>query len=103
MPALDFTTDAATAADTTHTAIETADFPTGGDDLTIAGGVTVIVTSGNLTLIAGDDVILQSGSRAIASGSVLVAIGGRSGDLDSLGGIQSHGLVQGTNVTFVGF
>jgi serralysin len=103
MPPLTFAVDTTTTGNTTYETGETADFPTGADDLTVNSGVTVSVTAGNLSMAAGDDLILQSGSQVTASGSVLLAIGSNVGDLDGIGAINSEGLVQATSVTFVGF
>jgi hypothetical protein len=99
MGALVFSSDTASTGTTTHTAPETADAPTGADDLRINAGVTVSVEDGDLILQAGDDIILRDDSQAIASGDVTLTAG--FNDLDQLGQIVlNRATVQGTNVTF---
>jgi Ca2+-binding RTX toxin-like protein len=97
---LTFAANVTTAGTTSYEAGETADGPTGADDLTINGGIKVEVTAGDLTLMAGDDIILETGAQAIASGNVFLLAG--NGDADNLGRIESRGLIQGLNVTIVG-
>ncbi|HEX2725744.1 MAG TPA: hypothetical protein VHN20_07990, partial [Beijerinckiaceae bacterium] len=94
---LTFAVNTTSVGSATYTAGETNDGPTGADDLTITGTSAVNVTAGDLTLNAGDDIILQSGAQATASGNVVVTAG--SGDLDTIGGIDSTGTIQGGDVS----
>jgi Ca2+-binding RTX toxin-like protein len=72
------------------------------DDITIAGGVTVLSSGGNININAGDDFSLPSGSTLSANGPIIINID--SGNADALGGTAtvSGDLISGTGASISG-
>ena len=57
-------------------ALEAADAPGPGDDLTVKAGAVITATTGSIALIAGDNLIVEAGGVVTSAGQVLLRSGG---------------------------